>query len=144
MNEWTKWGKTKYMEPIRDLENPPKKKPGPKPKHMIVPVVDTSTVAPLKKGNPVSPIYQQLFEKAVTTNDWVEIINKAKEQAIAGDKGAREWLAQYMVIPIYKMQENNAPKEKTINVIYFEKPLPEPRKDFLDISLSKETEWEKP
>lgn len=41
--------------------------------------------------------YLRALSDEVTTDDWKEIVAKAKEQAKAGDAKAREWLAGFVI-----------------------------------------------
>ena len=37
------------------------------------------------------------MSEIVSPDDWQEIVDKAVEQALAGDKDARNWLAKYLL-----------------------------------------------
>ena len=41
--------------------------------------------------------YHEILLRACTYSDWRKIVKKAVEQAVAGDKDARKWLAEYSI-----------------------------------------------
>jgi hypothetical protein len=69
----------------------------------------------LQKGSVLNPkgrpkkerehTYLEIMVTSVTTDDWREIVNKAKDQAKRGDALARKWLADYLIGPPVQKQE---------------------------------------
>lgn len=47
----------------------------------------------------VEELYLEVTKGTITAEDWAAIVNVAKEQALGGDRYAREWLAKYLMGP---------------------------------------------
>jgi hypothetical protein len=75
-----------------------------------------------KKLSTKNEEFRTLTAETVKKEDWIEIINKAVEQAKAGNAGARAWLGNYLLgiprqVPEHELEHN-------VN-IYWNAPRPE-------------------
>lgn len=50
-----------------------------------------------RKPREVEASYLRSMQKAVTEDDWIEIVTKAVTQAKRGDNAARKWLSDYLL-----------------------------------------------
>lgn len=66
--------------------------------------------------------FRDLTSKTVSEKDWIEIIEKAVEQAKAGNAGARAWLGNYLLGVPRQVPEHDL--EHNVN-IYWNAPRPE-------------------
>lgn len=73
---------------------------------------------PFAKGNPGGPgrpkrkveeQYLEVLRDGVPMTKWKKVVEKALEQAIAGDKAAREWIGKY-VLPVPQPEAPDPPE----------------------------------
>lgn len=86
-------------------------------------------------SKPITPTYQDAFEKAVTEKDWIEIIQKAVAQAKEGDRNARQWISDYLAVPAAKLQAQQQ-KDVTINIAYIDSEIPDANKQYFTVDTT--------
>jgi len=62
----------------------------------------------------VEELYLEVTKSAITGEDWAAIVGVAKEQALKGDRYARDWLAKYLMGP--PPEQGNYQDNRSVNL----------------------------